>query len=138
MGSVAGFMLLGLSYCHGRMISRDETSVECLLRQNYKEDYIKYKNYPINNWKRFLGVDTVGEFIRRILLPSTHKPKGNGITTDGYELPVHLYSHRNRHDSYASNIYPSIFDNYVIKKCRSEFSSWRKPRTSSSEWTKIV
>jgi hypothetical protein len=134
MGLVVGVMLLVLSYCHGQMISRDETSVECLLHQNYKEDFIKYKNDRINNFKRFFGVDTVGEFIRRILLPSTHKPKGNGITTDGYELPTH----RKRHDSYASNIYHSISENYLIKGYRSELSSWRKPRTSSSQCIKIV
>lgn len=72
------------------MISRGVTSVERLLYQDYIEQSKKrgcvfvnpYDFGLVENWKRFFSVSTVGEFIRKVLLPSTHKPNGNGIIWD--------------------------------------------------------
>ncbi|CAF1098402.1 unnamed protein product [Adineta steineri] len=133
-----GFALTGFSCCHAHMISRDETSVERLLQIDYKKDSITYNNSCLDNWKRFLGVYTLGEFIGRILLPSMHKPKGNGITTSDYDINTDLLPHQKGHISYGSNIYHHISDNYLFRKYRSEMSSWRKPHTISREWQHVV
>lgn len=98
------FLLIGLICWHGYMISRGVTSIERLLYQDYIEQCTKrgcvfvnpYDFGLVENWKRFFNVSTVGEFIRKVLLPSTHKPNGDGITWNH-----HLQSRRS--DSLSSN-----------------------------------
>lgn len=82
MAFVTGYVLLVLCLWHGRMISRGETSVERILHQNDHQSFIFAQMHYISlikNWKRFLGIRNTRDFVQRILLPSTHKPKGNGI-----------------------------------------------------------
>ena len=79
--------MIALICWHGRMISRGITSVERLFNQNYtkqstKQGFVIVNPYDlglVENWKQFFNVRTVGEFIRHVLLPSTHTPSGNGI-----------------------------------------------------------
>ncbi|CAF1214853.1 unnamed protein product [Adineta ricciae] len=101
-GFTIGFLLVGLILWHGRMIGRGVTSLERVLNHYYTHHYHEqgfifvnpYDFGFIENWKRFLGVRTLGEFIRKVLLPSTHKPEGNGITWDGYNVNTNLHLHR--------------------------------------------
>ncbi|CAF1617745.1 unnamed protein product [Rotaria sp. Silwood1] len=144
MALVAGFLLIGICCLHGRMISQDETSVEHLLakycvNECYKQDFIFYKIFnttSIENWKRFLGVTTLNEFIRRVLLPSTHKPEGNGITIGDYKTSTNSLLHqedrdRNQpHVSYASEIFHNSSDNYLVRIYRSVMSLWYQRRES--------
>jgi len=159
-----GFLLLGLSWWHGRIIVRGETSVERLLNINYTQQYheqgfIFVKTHDINrveNWKRFLGVGNINEFIRRILLPSTHKPIGNGVTVENYEINTNSVLHRKCSDEwkqyspYELNEYHSISGGYLVSKYRSESPSWQRqpisndfissyqPRTSLIDWKNNV
>jgi hypothetical protein len=157
---VIGFVLLALSWWHGRMISRGETSVERLLNINYTQQY-REQGFSfltmddinrVENWKRFFGVRNIREFMRRILLPSTHRPKGNGIAMDGYEMYTRSTLHKKNSDqskqniSHTSNGYHSISEDYLVNKYKSESPSWQRqpisnsfiscynPRTSLTEW----
>ncbi|CAF0792744.1 unnamed protein product [Rotaria sordida] len=97
-----GILIIGLLCWHGRMIGRGETSLERILnvyytKQCYMQGFIFVNPYDfgfIENWKRFFGVRTIGEFIRRVLLPSTHRPEGDGITWDGYNVNTNLELHQ--------------------------------------------
>jgi hypothetical protein len=160
IGLGMGFLLLALSWWHGRMISRGETSVERLLNENYIQQYhergfIFVETHGINrveNWKRFFGVRNIREFMRRILLPSTHKPKGNGVTVDNYEINTNSISHGNCSDEwkqyipYGLSVYHSISGGYLVSKYRSksasiqrqvisnDFISSYNPPTSLTDW----
>jgi len=141
-----GFLLLCLTLWHGRLISRGETSVERLLDKNYIHQYYEhgfifvklYDNNKITNWKRFLGVHNIGEFIRRILLPSTHKPEGNGITMDNYEVHTNLLLKKKDSDDSKqcipdrSNGYHSVSGGYLINKYGFESSSSQTQTLSNS------
>ena len=95
-------MLIGLIWWHGRMIGRGVTSLERVLNQDYAHQYHDQGFLFVNpydfgwleNWKRFLGASTIGEFIGRVLLPSTHKPEGDGVTWDGFNVNTNLQLHR--------------------------------------------
>ncbi len=158
MAFVMGVLLLGLSGWHGRMISRGETSVERVLNQTYahhEDDLVfphMHKTSLIANWKRFFGIRDINQFLRRILLPSTHKPRGNGIDMDGDETKTHLYLHKPAFDplkqpaSYTSDNYHRVSDGLLVSKYRSAFPSWQrqsisnsfsscyKPRRSLADW----
>jgi hypothetical protein len=147
---LVGFLLLGVSGWHGRMISRGETLFEYVLQEDYVRRYYEYgfifvKMHNINlveNWKEFFGVDSMSEFVRRILLPSTHKPKGNGIIIDDYHIHTNLCSHKKDFDqskqgtSNVSSRYHSIPGGYLVNKYPFESPSWRRqPITNSfSSW----
>ncbi|CAF0768328.1 unnamed protein product [Rotaria sordida] len=144
MALVAGFLLICICCLHGGMISRDETSVEHLvakysIHQYYKQNSIFHKIFNpkiIENWKRFLGVHSFSEFIRRILLPSTHKPKGNGITIDDYKVSTNLILHRedcDRNEPHVSNtskISYDISNSCLVRIYRSVLLLWYKQRKS--------
>ncbi|CAF0947438.1 unnamed protein product [Adineta ricciae] len=131
--------LFGMSCCHGHMISQDRTLVESLVNEKSDDSLTSNKKTRMDNWRQFLGVSTLSEFIGRNLFPSTHKPKGNGITaTNYYDGNVNLLSNHDEHGSYASNIYNRISDNYLVKKYHSELSVWNKPQVLSREWRSIV
>ena len=131
--------LFGMSCCHGHMISQDRTLVESLVNEKSDDSLTSNQKTRMGNWKQFLGVNTPYEFIRRNLFPSTHRPKGNGITTTNYcDGDVNLLSNHDEHGSYASNIYNRISDNYLVKKYHSELSVWNKPQVLSREWRSIV
>nr|XP_002119544.1 palmitoyltransferase ZDHHC16 [Ciona intestinalis] len=77
-----------LTLWHVFLISRGETSIEKLVnekeRKRLKKRNISYRS-PYNfgfiqNWKIILGFRTLRSFIRRVVLPSSHLPEGNGIT----------------------------------------------------------
>jgi hypothetical protein len=44
----------------------------------------------VENWKQFFGIRNLREFVQRILLPSTHKPKGNGVIMNHLEINANL------------------------------------------------
>ncbi|CAF1946111.1 unnamed protein product [Rotaria magnacalcarata] len=129
MAFLAGFILIALSGLHGKMISQGETSVERLLTHSSVRQYSKqgatFTNICdrnlIENWKRFLGVRTKGEFIRRILFPSTHKPTDNGVTAEDYmfyaKLPVHReeWFQTKSYLSYASKIFNRICSHSLVR-----------------------
>jgi hypothetical protein len=99
---IISFMLIGLIWWHGRMIGCGVTSVERLRNQHFaqkcaKRGYVFVNLYDfglLENWKRFFNVRTIGEFIQRVLLPSTHKPKGNGIIWSLYNVHMNLRLNR--------------------------------------------
>ncbi|XP_074641614.1 palmitoyltransferase ZDHHC16-like isoform X2 [Tubulanus polymorphus] len=73
---------------HARLISRGETSIEVHINKSdagrMKKIGLVHRN-PYNfgfikNWKMFLGLSNGRSFWRHILLPSTHKPMGDGLT----------------------------------------------------------
>lgn len=75
---------------HARMITNGETCIEALRnkkeRRRLKGTRQKFFN-PFDkgwkrNWRRFFGLDQPGIGLRNVLLPSNHKPFGNGIDWD--------------------------------------------------------
>jgi hypothetical protein len=141
-----GFVLLGFSWWHGRMIGRGETSIERLLNQNYIQQYYKqgfifvqiHNINPVENWKQFLGVYNMKQFIRRILFPSIHKPKGNGITMDDNEINTNLIlypwdSSQSKQDiAYTPSGYHSVPGGYLVSKYRPDNTSWKRESISNS------
>jgi hypothetical protein len=70
------------------MISQGETSVERILHQNYQLAFIFAQVHRISlveNWKQIFEIRNMREFVQRILLPSTHKAKGNGMIMNHFE-----------------------------------------------------
>uniref|UniRef100_A0A1A9VAV3 Palmitoyltransferase n=1 Tax=Glossina austeni TaxID=7395 RepID=A0A1A9VAV3_GLOAU len=89
-------MALGTLCCwHAKLISRGETSIEAHINQAQRKVmllqnkiYINPYNFGLKmNWRLFLGVVRGRSFWRTVLLPSWHKPDGNGLsfhTVDNY------------------------------------------------------
>ena len=144
-----GFLLTGLILWHGRMIGRGMTSLERVLNKKYayrcsEQGFIFVNPYDfgfLENWKRFLGVRTISEFIRRVLWPSTHKPEGDGITWDGYNVntnlqsPLHGSRPRMQPAAFPTGNYPYFSGSYPINRCRPIIPSWemqRKPLNVSN------
>ncbi|XP_054265049.1 palmitoyltransferase ZDHHC16 [Macrosteles quadrilineatus] len=81
--------LLFLAIWHAKLISRGESSIEAHINKSETKRLAKQNKLYINpynfgkwrNWKRFLGLER-GRSWRHILLPSTHKPEGDGLTWD--------------------------------------------------------
>uniref|UniRef100_A0A8C7YJQ8 Palmitoyltransferase n=1 Tax=Oryzias sinensis TaxID=183150 RepID=A0A8C7YJQ8_9TELE len=77
----------GLTLWHATLISRGETSVERhinrketkRLRQQGKVFRNPYHRGRIDNWKLLLGVETPSHWLTRVLLPSSHPPRGDGM-----------------------------------------------------------
>uniref|UniRef100_A0A6M2DX66 Palmitoyltransferase n=1 Tax=Xenopsylla cheopis TaxID=163159 RepID=A0A6M2DX66_XENCH len=82
------FALGGLSFWHGRLISKGETSIEANINKSEtKRLALQGKQYrnPYNfgktkNWKLFLGLVRGRTVAMHVLLPSSHKPAGDGLT----------------------------------------------------------
>ncbi|KNC33173.1 hypothetical protein FF38_03639 [Lucilia cuprina] len=72
---------------HAKLITRGETSVEAHINQSERKRlllqnkiYINPYNFgPEKNWRLFLGLVRGRTFWRTVLLPSWHKPEGNGL-----------------------------------------------------------
>jgi hypothetical protein len=142
-GLTIAVLLIGLIFWHGRMIGRGVTSLERVLNQDYaqqcyQQGYVFINPYDfglLENWKRFLGVRTIGQFIRRVLLPSTHKPEGDGITWDGYNVNTNLQPHRHgprqttRPIAFPPGIYPNFPGGYPINRQQSVIPPWEKQPT---------
>ncbi|KAG7313572.1 hypothetical protein JYU34_000723 [Plutella xylostella] len=82
---VATLFALGtLVIMHGKNISRGETSVEAHINVKMRKMQSEFKNpYDFGrkkNWRLFLGLVKGRSFWRHVLLPSTHKPIGNGLS----------------------------------------------------------
>lgn len=86
---VAVLIALGsLTIWHSRLISRGETSVESHINKSEQKRYALMRKTFINpydfgksnNWKLFLGLNRGRSFIWHVLLPSKHKPEGNGYS----------------------------------------------------------
>jgi hypothetical protein len=124
-----GFLLIVFTWWHARMISRGVTSVERLLYQGYTQqcadqNYVFVNPFDVGlleNWKRFFNIRTVREFILRVLLPSTHKPRGNGIIWSGYNLQSHRSDLRSstRPIAFPPDAYLNFYVNYPINTYRS-------------------
>lgn len=81
-------MALGsMTIWHSLLITRGETSIESHINQSeakrFRQLNMEYVN-PYNfgrrkNWILFLGLVKGRTFLRHILLPSNHKPEGNGL-----------------------------------------------------------
>ncbi len=158
-GLTIGVLLIGLIFWHGRMIGRGVTSLERVInqdyaRQCYEQGYVFVNPYDfglLENWKRFLGVRTIGEFIRRVLWPSTHKPEGDGITWDGYNVNTNLKPHRygfrkttrpivfppgsysNFPGDYSNNRYRPVIPPWEMQPKPVNISAGYQPRTPSIE-----
>lgn len=143
-GLTIGFLLIGLAWWHGRMIGQGVTSLERVLNQDYthqcyEQGFVFVNPYDfgfVENWKRFLGVQTTSEFFWRVLLPSTHKPAGDGITWDGYNVNTNLQSHRHnlgqttRPIAFPPGVYPNP-GNYPVIRHRPVTPPWEKQTTST-------
>ncbi|KAI5706179.1 hypothetical protein M8J76_005408 [Diaphorina citri] len=91
------FVALGLlSIYHAKMISRGETSIEALINklEAKKADsegriYANPYNFGRHtNWRLFLGLFHGRSFWRHVLLPSGHKPLGDGLTWSSTYSPL--------------------------------------------------
>lgn len=98
---VATFAALGaLTFWHAGLIARGETSIEARINatesKKYKSLGKTYQNPydfgPRKNWKIFLGLR--GRSWWRVLMPSTHKPDGDGL------------------------IWESVYDKIVMESCQ--------------------
>lgn len=80
----------GLTLWHTMLITRGETSVERhinrketkRLKEKGKVFRNPYHHGRINNWKLLFGVEKRSHWLTRVLLPSSHPPKGDGIMWD--------------------------------------------------------
>lgn len=80
----------GLTLWHAILISRGETSVERhinrketkRLKEKGKVFRNPYHHGKMNNWRLVLGVETKSHWFTRVLLPSNHLPRGDGIMWD--------------------------------------------------------
>ncbi|XP_028324261.1 palmitoyltransferase ZDHHC16A isoform X2 [Gouania willdenowi] len=92
--STAGLALGALTIWHALLISRGETSIE--RHVNKKENtrlakrgriYVNPFSYGrLDNWKVFLGVEKRSHWVTRVLLPSGHPPRGDGLTWDIFSV----------------------------------------------------
>ncbi|RXN25965.1 putative palmitoyltransferase ZDHHC16 [Labeo rohita] len=79
-----------LTLWHAVLITRGETSVERHInRKERKRLRLKGKVFrnpyhlgKINNWKIFFGVEKQSDWLTRVLLPSSHLPRGDGLLWD--------------------------------------------------------
>lgn len=80
----------GLTLWHAMLITRGETSVERhinkketkRLKERGRAFRNPYHHGRVNNWKLMFGVEKRSHWLTRVLLPSTHPPKGDGIVWD--------------------------------------------------------
>jgi len=142
-GLTIAILLIGLIWWHGRMIGRGVTSLERVLNQNYahqcyEQGFVFVNPYDfglLENWKRFFGVKTIGQFIRRVLLPSTHKPDGDGITWDGYNVNTNLQSYRYgfgqtiRPIGFPPGVHSNFLGGYPVNRYRTIIPPWEKQPT---------
>lgn len=72
-----------LTIWHGKMISRNETSIEVEINKAERSRLRDFLNpYDLGrgeNWRRFLGVVSVREGWRQVLWPSPYNPDGDGL-----------------------------------------------------------
>lgn len=147
-----GCLIFCLLCIHTRMIGRGETSVESLINENYIEKYrhkglilLEHdKTSLIRNWKRFLGVENCSDFIRRILLPSTHKPKGNGVTIDDYDVCLDPQYSPSKNKSNSTFVYRQVHENHSTHKhswkrqlSADTLTSYLKQGKSVTDWKRI-
>ncbi|XP_052860119.1 palmitoyltransferase ZDHHC16 [Anopheles cruzii] len=82
------FALGSLTAWHSTLITRGETSIETHINKSETKRLAAmnktYRNPydfgPRQNWKLFLGIHRKRSWWRHVLLPSSHKPDGNGLT----------------------------------------------------------
>ena len=142
-----GAMLVGLVAWHGRMIGRGVTSLERVLNPDYahqceEQGFIFVNPYDfgcLENWKRFLGASTIGEFIFKVLLPSAHKPEGDGVTWDGFNVNTNLQLHRpdllktTRPIAFPPGLYPNApGSSHPMNRHRPIVPPWEKQRSPTS------
>lgn len=69
----------GLTAFHLFLISTGQTSIERVQRRTLSATNANYNMGFVKNWKIFFNVWTPQDFFMRVILPSTHKPYGDGI-----------------------------------------------------------
>uniref|UniRef100_A0A182RQF1 Palmitoyltransferase n=1 Tax=Anopheles funestus TaxID=62324 RepID=A0A182RQF1_ANOFN len=87
------FALGSLTAWHSTLITRGETSIEAHINKSetkrlaaMNKTYRNPYNFGSrNNWKLFLGLTRKRTWWRHVMLPSSHKPEGNGLTWLTYE-----------------------------------------------------
>ncbi|XP_068183328.1 palmitoyltransferase ZDHHC16A isoform X2 [Antennarius striatus] len=88
-------IVLGALTCwHAVLITKGETSIERHINSKEAERmankgkvYKNPHNYGrLNNWKLFLGVEKRSHWVTRVLLPSRHTPRNNGLTWNIFPL----------------------------------------------------
>ncbi|XP_058124268.1 palmitoyltransferase ZDHHC16 [Anopheles ziemanni] len=90
------FALGALTSWHSTLITRGETSIEAHINKSETKrlaalDKVYRNPYdfgPRQNWQLFLGLTRKRTWWRHVLLPSSHKPEGNGLTWFTYEQTV--------------------------------------------------
>ncbi|EAA09699.3 palmitoyltransferase ZDHHC16 [Anopheles arabiensis] len=88
------FALGSLTAWHSTLITRGETSIEAHINKSETKRLAAmnkvYRNpYDFGsrqNWRIFLGITRKRTWWRHVLLPSSHKPEGNGLTWLTYEI----------------------------------------------------
>lgn len=78
----------GLAIWHGQLISRGETSIEANINRTETKRLAEMNKIYVNpydfgsrkNWRIFLGIVQGNSFVKHVLLPSAHKPVGDGLT----------------------------------------------------------
>ena len=138
------FLLIGLILWHGHMISHGVTPLERDLnreytRQCYEQGFVFVNPYDfglIENWKRFFGVRTIGGFVRRVLWPSMHKPEGDGITWDGFNVNRNLQTHHRvdqgqstRPIAFPPGVQPNFPHTYRSPHYRAVIPPWEQQQT---------
>ncbi|XP_053731325.1 palmitoyltransferase ZDHHC16A isoform X1 [Synchiropus splendidus] len=96
--STVGVALGALTAWHAILISRGETSIERHINAKETKRLATwgrvYKNPfyygKLNNWRIFLGVEKQSHWVTRVLLPSGHSPRGDGMTWDIFPLKKDL------------------------------------------------
>ncbi|XP_055903075.1 palmitoyltransferase ZDHHC16 [Eupeodes corollae] len=86
--NVAVVIALGsLTIWHAKLVTNGETSIESHINQSERKRFLKENKIYVNpydfgtkkNWKLFLGLVRGRSFWKNVLLPSIHKPEGNGL-----------------------------------------------------------
>ncbi|XP_061600870.1 palmitoyltransferase ZDHHC16A isoform X1 [Cololabis saira] len=96
--STVGLALGALTFWHGVLISRGETSIERHINNKEAKRIARwgkvYRNPfhfgRLNNWKIFFGVEKRSHWVTRVLLPSGHSPYGDGLTWDVFPVKKDL------------------------------------------------
>ena len=130
-----GYLLFGLVAWHGRMIGCGVTSLERFLNDEYARQSAEQGFLFVNpddfgwkeNWRKFFGLSSWKQFFGRVLWPSRHKPEGNGVTWDGFNVNTNLQLHR---PDLASSTRPIVFPPglYPRNRVNSIVPPWEKTR----------
>jgi hypothetical protein len=86
---IASFALAAFASFNGWLISKGVTNIELKIIKipclKSTESYINpYDLGFVKNWKIFLGFDDFKTFFTKVILPSAHRPLGDGVNWYNY------------------------------------------------------